>query len=58
MKEITHQILWSSKTEKEHKAVLAECERVASLGGSFKIENRYTDNWYSFITIYYPETKP
>ena len=59
MKEVTHQILWSSRTEKEHKAVLAECERAAFLGGFFKIENRYTaDNWYSFITIYYPEVKP
>lgn len=58
MKEITHQILWSSRTETEHKAVMAECERAASLGGSFKIESRYTDDWYSFITIYYPEAKP
>ena len=58
MKEITHQILWSARTGTEHKAVLAECERAASIGGSFKIENRYTDNWYSFITIYYPETEP
>jgi hypothetical protein len=53
VKEITHQILWSSSNEKERKAVMAECERAVKFGGYFKIENRYTDNWYSFITIYY-----
>lgn len=46
MKEVTHQILWSSRSEKEHEFVLRECERAIGLGGSFKIENRYTDNWY------------
>lgn len=55
MKEITHKILWSARTEKEHDLVLKECERVASIGGSFHIENHYVDDWYSFITIYYPK---
>ena len=54
MKEITHQLLWSSRYDVEHMAVMAECKRVTGIGGSYKIENRYTDNWYSFITIYYP----
>ncbi len=58
MKEITHQILWSSRSEKEHELIMRECERAVGLGGSFRIVHRYTDNWYSFITIYYSEAKP
>ena len=42
----------------DREEIMRECERPPGLGGSFKIENKYTDNWYSFITIYYPETKP
>ena len=57
MKEVTHQILWSTRYEPEHNAVMTECERAVSIGGTFKIENRYTDDWYSFVTIYYPEDK-
>lgn len=58
MTEITHKILWSGRTEKEHELVLMECARVASIGGMFHIETRYVGDWYSFITIYYPEAKP
>lgn len=54
-----HKILWSSRNEEERALVLKECERVVSIGGAFSIENRYVGDWYSFITIYYPEeTKP
>ena len=42
----------------DREEIMRECERPPGLGGSFKIENKYTDNWYSFITIYYPETNP
>ena len=55
MKSIEHKLLWSSRYEDEHCAVMQEAERVALNGGTFKIENRYSDNWYSIITIYYPE---
>ena len=58
MIEITHQLLWSPQPNDEHKLVLAECERVMKMGGTFKIENRHMKTWYSIITIYYPETKP
>lgn len=58
MKAIQHQILWSARTEKEHELVMKECERVASIGGMFHIESRYIGDWYSFITIYYPDTNP
>lgn len=51
----THKLLWSSRYNDEHEAVMAECKRVSELGGTFTIENVYTDNWYSIIKIDYPE---
>lgn len=57
MKTIEHKLLWSARHEDEHALVLKEAQRVTDIGGSFKIENRYTDNWYSIITIFYPEGK-
>jgi hypothetical protein len=55
MIKITHKILWSARYQDEHKVVLEECRRVSEAGGTFQIENTYTDNWYSIITVYYPE---
>lgn len=39
MTEITHQ---ASRSEKEPELIMRECERATGLGGSFKIENKYT----------------
>lgn len=52
----THRLLWSTRYQAEHDSVMAECKRVAEMGGSFEIKNDWLgSNWYSFITIYYPE---
>lgn len=53
---IEHKLLWCTRGKPEMELVLKECERVASEGGRFQIQHRYTDDWYSFITIYYPES--
>jgi hypothetical protein len=50
-----HRLLWSARYEDERKAVMAECERVITIGGTFEIVNEYSNSWYSIITIYYPE---
>jgi hypothetical protein len=35
--------------------LIAEAKRVAALGGSFAMQNVYSDNWYLVVTINYPE---
>lgn len=50
-----HKLLWSSRYEQEHELAMAECARAVEIGGTFEIENVYHDNWYSIITIYYPQ---
>ncbi len=53
---IEHKILFSQIDKTEHKAVIDECHRVVGLGGTFEIVNKYTDgNWFTFITISYPQ---
>lgn len=52
----THRLLWSTRYQDEHDAVMAECKRVAEMGGTFEIKNDWIgSNWYSIITIYYPD---
>ncbi len=51
-----HQLIWSNRYAQEHAAVMAECQRVTELGGSFEIVNKFNDGqWTSFFTLYYPE---
>lgn len=35
--------------------LIEECKRVAESGGTFSIEHRHSDNWYTFYTIVYPD---
>lgn len=55
-----HKLLWSDRYRIEHDKVMAECDRVRDLGGSFEIKNTYDikeTQWVSLVTIYYPEGK-
>lgn len=56
MRPVEHRLLWSTRYPDEHHAVMEEAKRVALQGGTFLIRNEwFSSNWYTFITIFYPD---
>jgi hypothetical protein len=51
-----HEILYtkSDSPSPELLAILADCERVSTRGGSFVIEHEFRSQWRTIITVYDP----
>ena len=49
----TSRVLYAD--ENANRFMLAECQRVANLGGTFSLVHEYSTNWFSIYTITYPE---
>lgn len=52
----TSKVLMSKSNDAERDMLRWRCEIVASKGGSYSIETKYTDDWYVTYTINWPES--
>lgn len=50
-----HTLTWKENYQREYADVMAECNRVVGLGGSFEIKDRYDHElgWVTIIRVYY-----